>query len=121
MSRIKSKDSVPELGLRSLIHRMGYRFRLHRKSLPGTPDLVFPAKEKVIFLHGCFWHGHICKKEKMPKTRVSYWEEKIVANRKRDRRCLRELRKMGWQTLIVWECDLKHSDKLMAKIKKFLE
>jgi DNA mismatch endonuclease (patch repair protein) len=120
MSRIRGKDTLPELALRSLIHRMGFRFRLHKKDLPGTPDLVFPSKKKVIFLHGCFWHGHFCKRKKMPKTRITYWDDKIDTNRLRDRRSVRKLRQNGWGTLVVWECDLKKIDKLTVKLTRFL-
>jgi DNA mismatch endonuclease (patch repair protein) len=120
MSQIRGKDTLPELALRSLIHRMGFRFRLHRKDLPGKPDLVFPSKKKVIFLHGCFWHGHICKKKKMPKTRITYWNEKIDTNRSRDRRVIRQLGQSGWKALIIWECDLKKMERLKMKVTRFL-
>ncbi len=96
MSQIRSKDTKPELAVRSLVHRMGYRFRLHARNLPGTPDLVFSSRRKVIFVHGCFWHGHACQKGRRPQTRAAFWNEKIDNNRKRDRKSRRQLKKLGW-------------------------
>ena len=120
MSKISSKDTAPELLVRSIAHRLGYRFRLHRHDLPGTPDLVFPRLGKIIFVHGCFWHGHYCKREKMPKSRVAFWSEKILSNKARDRRNHLRLVELGWQCKAIWECEIKHPAKVTAKIAAFL-
>ncbi|KAF1694928.1 very short patch repair endonuclease [Pseudoxanthomonas koreensis] len=120
MSRIGSRNTKPELALRSLLHRLGYRFRLHRRDLPGTPDVVLPGRRTVIFVHGCFWHGHACKRSKMPKSRIDYWGPKIDANRRRDARKRRMLRALGWRVLTVWECELKDSGKLSDRIVRML-
>ncbi len=121
MSRIKGADTKPEMAVRSLLHRMGYRFRLHRRDLPGTPDIVLPGRDAVVFVHGCFWHGHSCKRTKMPKSRESYWTEKIEANRKRDARNRRNLRALGWNVVLVWECEIKRPDKLASKLRSTLD
>ena len=107
MAAIRSKDTKPELALRSALHRAGFRFRLHRKDLPGTPDLVFPARRSVIFVNGCFWHGHDCRAGALPTTRREFWEEKITQNRNRDARNVRALEDAGWRVLTVWQCELK--------------
>lgn len=121
MARVKGKDTKPELKVRRLAHGLGYRFRLHRKDLPGTPDLVFPGRSKVIFVHGCFWHGHDCARgSRKPKTRAEYWAAKIARNRERDARSQNELSQMGWETLTLWECELKDIDALAARLKAFL-
>ena len=122
MSKIRSKNTLPELKIRSIAHRLGYRFRLHRKDLPGTPDLVFPRLRKVIFVHGCFWHGHYCKRDKMPKSSVRFWSEKIAKNKARDRRNRRGLFRLGWQCQTIWECETKKPDLvlLFEKIDKYL-
>lgn len=120
MSHIGGKNTRPELVVRSLAHRLGYRFRLHRRDLPGTPDLVFPSRHAIIFVHGCFWHGHNCRKGKLPKTNLPFWEKKISDNRARDERNLQELNLLGWKTLIVWECELRKTDNLISKIVRFL-
>ena len=116
MSKIGQANTGPERKVRSLLHRLGYRFRLHVRALPGTPDIVLPGRKAVIFVHGCFWHGHVCKAEKMPKSRTDYWGPKIEANKKRDKRQQRLLRKLGWKVIVVWECELKALDKLAQKI-----
>lgn len=121
MARIRGTHTVPEVTVRRLIHRLGYRFRLHRRDLPGSPDIVFPARKKAIFVHGCFWHGHGCKWGKLPKTKLDYWAPKITANRHRDSRKAKELRKCGWTSLTVWQCELRSVEKLIAKIISFLE
>ena len=121
MSRIGSKNTEPEVAFRSLIHRLGYRFRLHRRDLPGTPDLVLPGRRTVVFVHGCFWHGHACKREKMPKSRMDYWGPKIEANRQRDRKKARALRALGWRVITVWECELRNPDKLSTRIVRLLD
>lgn len=118
MSRIHGANTKPELAVRSLLHRMGYRFRLHQKDLPGTPDIVMQGRGTVVFVHGCFWHGHACKRTKMPKSRVDYWAEKIEANRRRDARKRRKLKSLGWNVVVVWECELKRPDRLAGKLKR---
>ena len=108
MSRVRTKGTAPELALRSALHSVGIRFRLHRKDLPGKPDIVLPKYKCVIFVHGCFWHHHEgCIKSKMPKTNIEFWQDKIAANIKRDKSNQSDLAKMGWQVLVVWECDIK--------------
>jgi DNA mismatch endonuclease (patch repair protein) len=121
MSRIGSRDTGPELRVRSLLHRLGYRFRLQRRDLPGTPDIVLPRHGKAIFVHGCFWHGHACKIDKMPKSRMDYWEPKIVANRQRDARKRRQLAALGWRSLVVWECETLNETQLALKLLRFLD
>ena len=107
MSRIRGRDTKPELMLRLGLHARGLRFRLHRRDLPGCPDLVLARFTAVLFVHGCFWHGHGCPMFKLPLTRAKFWATKIEANRARDTRALRRLAKSGWRTLIVWECALR--------------
>jgi len=122
MRRIRSKDMKPEMVVRKLIHGMGYRYRLHRKDLPGKPDLVFTPRKKVIFVHGCFWHQHNadhCPITRKPKSNGSYWLPKLEKNVKRDQRNLEELEKLEWDFLVIWECEIKDTDKLKKKIKIF--
>jgi DNA mismatch endonuclease (patch repair protein) len=119
MSRIRGKDTKPELAVRRMLHSMGYRFRLHRKDLPGRPDIVFPGRRKVIFVHGCFWHGHGCKIGRPPGSRLEYWGPKIEANRTRDRRKSAELRASGWSVATLWQCALR-SPGLDARLRRFL-
>jgi DNA mismatch endonuclease, patch repair protein len=107
MSRIRGKDTKPELTLRRGLHALGFRFRLHRGDLPGRPDLVFPSRRAVIFVHGCFWHGHTCPMCKMPATRPEFWRGKIASNQLRDERSIQALHLLGWRVMIVWECSLK--------------
>lgn len=107
MSRIRSKDTNPELLLRRELHAARFRFRLHRKDLPGCPDLVFPSRRAVIFVHGCFWHGHACPMYTMPATRPEFWRAKIETNHARDLRSVESLRDAGWRVLIIWECALR--------------
>ena len=121
MSRIGPKNTGPELIVRSLLHRMGYRFRLHRKGLPGTPDIVLPGRGAAIFVNGCFWHGHACKVGKMPKSRLEYWGPKIDANVSRDSRKRRQLRRLGWKVIVVWECDTKDEERLSARLRRHLK
>ena len=121
MQAVKSKDTAPELLVRSLAHRMGYRFRLHRKDLPGKPDLVFPGRRKVIFVHGCFWHGHDCAHgARVPKNNRDYWTRKIARNQERDRAACAGLAHSGWTYLVVWECNLGNEKRLKAQVRKFL-
>jgi DNA mismatch endonuclease (patch repair protein) len=122
MGKIRGKNTAPELTVRSLVHRMGFRFRLHARGLPGTPDLVFARARKIIFVHGCFWHNHTgCKGVRLPKTRIEYWSNKLCRNAKRDRRNQRKLRTLGWKILTVWECQLRRPAVVRRKIEKFLE
>ena len=111
MSAIKSKNTKPEIAVRKLLHSMGYRFRLHRKDLPGSPDIVLPKYKKVIFVHGCFWHRHEnCKYASTPKTRQEFWEAKFLENIKRDKLNQANLSSKGWKIIIVWECEIKDKD-----------
>lgn len=124
MRRIKAADTKPEMVVRRLVHRLGYRFRLHRRDLPGSPDLVFPCRKKVIWVHGCFWHRHPdpnCKLARMPKSRLEFWRPKLEENRVRDLRNESALREMGWDALVVWECQLRDQPTLETSIKGFLE
>lgn len=121
MSRVKNRDTAPELLVRLCIHNMGYRFRLHRKDLPGKPDIVLPRHNKLVFVHGCFWHGHRnCKRSKRPATRKRYWNAKIDGNIARYRKQQRKLRRMDWKVLTVWECETRSLEKLMKKLERFL-
>ena len=120
MSLVRSIDTKPEWTVRHLVYKLGYRYRLHRKDLPGKPDLVFGPRQKVIFVHGCFWHGHRCRLGRMPKSSLDYWQDKIARNRARDAKHLRRLRKLGWSALVLWECQLKSHDALANKITQFL-
>ena len=117
MSRIRSKDTGPERAVRSLLHSLDFRFRLHRKDLPGTPDIVLPGRSAVVFVHGCFWHGHACKVDKMPKSRTDYWGPKIEANRVRDVRKAAKLRRLGWKVVTVYECELKQPERLARRLQ----
>jgi len=123
MALIRGKDSKPELVVRRLIHRMGYRYRLHQRDLPGCPDIVFPRRRKAIFVHGCFWHRHgkQCPLTRWPKSKIDFWRPKLEANRARDRRNQRELAALGWRCLIVWECEVRDRERLELKIKEFLD
>jgi DNA mismatch endonuclease (patch repair protein) len=122
MSQIKGKKTKPEMLVRSLVHRMGYRYRLHRRDLPGKPDLVFPRRKKVIFVHGCFWHMHSCKYGKVkPSTNPAFWERKRHGNKERDKKNVLELKKQGWDVLVIWECRIKKKKPLEEKIVEFLE
>ncbi|HJW92007.1 MAG TPA: DNA mismatch endonuclease Vsr [Thermoanaerobaculia bacterium] len=121
MQRIRSKDTKPELRIRQLVHSLGYRFRLHRRVLPGSPDLVFASRQKVIFVHGCYWHMHSCRFGRVvPATNAKFWQEKRDGNKKRDERKHRALRSLGWSILVVWECQLKDG-KLTDRIRRFLD
>ena len=123
MRAVKGADTKPEMIVRRMVHALGYRYRLHVRSLPGAPDLVFPRLKKVIFVHGCFWHRHRCQAgQSMPASKVEYWEAKFAANRRRDQRHRRQLRSLGWQVLVIWECQLrvKARERLAEKIQAFL-
>jgi len=126
MSRIRGKDTVPEIYLRQLVHAMGYRYRLHRRDLPGTPDLVFAGRKKVIFMHGCFWHLHDdpkCKLARMPNSNQDYWKPKLERNRERDQENRAKLEALGWQVLVIWECQTrqKNPEPLRQQVSLFLE
>lgn len=117
----KSKDTKPERAVRRLLHSLGYRFRLHRRDLPGSPDLVFSSRRKVVFVHGCYWHGHLgCRRANTPKTRAEFWNAKIEANRARDAHNLTQLEELGWQSLVIWECELDERDSVVQRIHDFL-
>jgi len=122
MSLVRSKNTRPELVVRSLVHRLGYRYRLHLKRLPGCPDLVFGGRKKVVFVHGCFWHGHRdCPKGKLPKSNLEYWKPKLKRNKKRDLANQDKLGSKGWAALVVWQCELKDLEILSTRIAEFLE
>jgi DNA mismatch endonuclease, patch repair protein len=122
MRRVRAKDTGPEMLVRRLVHAMGYRYRLHDRSLPGTPDLVFRRLRKVIFVHGCFWHRHArCALARLPKSRTGFWVPKLEANRQRDRRNATRLRRAGWEVFVVWECRLSDLSRLRKRIGDFLD
>ncbi|MDP9010488.1 MAG: very short patch repair endonuclease [Pseudomonadota bacterium] len=120
MARIRGKDTAPEMLVRGLVHSLGFRYRLHSKDLPGSPDLVFKGRKKAIFVHGCFWHRHRCPRGTVPSTRMHFWLSKLEGNRLRDVRAQNELRRLGWSCLVVWECELKNLDRISARISRFL-
>jgi DNA mismatch endonuclease (patch repair protein) len=123
MAAIKSKDTTPELTVRRLVHSLGYRYRLHVRSLPGTPDLVLPRLRKIINVNGCFWHMHGCCHCRVPSSRRAYWIAKMRRNAARDERTQRELRRNGWRVMVIWECQIGplHENRLRARILAFLE
>jgi len=119
MAAVKSKDTTPEMIVRRLVHSLGFRFRLHLRSLPGSPDLVFPSRLKIINVHGCFWHMHACGRCRIPSTRHSYWLAKLQRNRARDQRTRRQLRALGYHILTIWECQTRDPAKLTHRIARF--
>jgi len=124
MGRVHAENTQPEIAVRRIIHALGYRFRLHRRDLPGVPDIVFPGRRKVIFVHGCFWHQHPCKRgHRIPTSHQDYWIPKLARNVDRDRKNRRRLRTMGWKTLVIWECQIRafRVDRLGERISAFLE
>lgn len=124
MSRVRSKDSKPEMIVRRLAFGLGYRYRLHDRRLPGRPDLVFAGRRRIIFVHGCFWHRHTaksCKLARLPKSRLGFWEPKLEGNRIRDRRIKSELRNLGWEVLTIWECQLTNLASVSKRVRTFLE
>lgn len=121
MGRVRSKDTKPEMRVRRLAHGMGYRYRLHDRRVPGSPDMVFAGRRKVVFVHGCFWHGHDCKLGRMPKSRVEFWSPKIEGNRDRDARTLRQISDLGWRALVLWECQLGDAIWLRSTLAGFLD
>lgn len=113
MSLIKSKDTKPEVIVRSIVHRLGFRFRLHKSGLPGSPDIVLKKYKTVIFVHGCFWHQHKgCKRSNIPKTNQKYWIPKLERNLERDRINKRDLKKDGWKVIVLWECQMRDPERL---------
>jgi len=120
MSRIRSTDTRPEMLVRRLLHGLGYRYALHRRDLPGVPDLVFPSRRKIVFVQGCFWHQHKCIDGRVPKSRVAYWKPKLLRNVERDRRNISKLRRDRWSVMLVWECDIANSDTLRKRLVRFL-
>jgi len=120
MRAIRSKGMQPELKVRSLVHKLGYRFRLHKKGLPGKPDLVFGSRRKVIFVHGCFWHSHDCQAAHTPKSNREYWVPKLRRNCVRDAENVAALKALGWKSMVVWECGLKHPERVTRRVVKFL-
>ena len=122
MRAVKGRDTAPEMVVRRLLHRMGYRYRLHRNDLPGKPDVVFGQRRKVIFVHGCFWHAHSCKRgNRMPATNSDYWRAKIARNVERYTYQLDRLMAQGWTVLTLWECELRDEDVLIVRLKSFLD
>lgn len=122
MSHVRSKNTRPEILVRRIVSALGYRYRLHRRDLPGTPDLVFPRIRKIIFVHGCFWHRHACfNGRRTPKSRVAFWTSKFIENKRRDHGTRRRLRKMGWDVLVAWECQLRDPAALANRLHLFLK
>lgn len=122
MARIRSHGTKPEMIVRRAVHALGFRFRLHRRDLPGCPDLVFPARRKVIFVHGCFWHRHTCSiARRVPVTRQEYWGPKLERNVERDEAALTALAELGWEPLTIWECEIADPSALSERLKRFLE
>lgn len=122
MSLVRAKDTKPEMLVRRLVHRLGYRYRLHVRDLPGSPDLVFPSRQAVIFVSGCFWHRHDCPNgRRLPKTRTDWWREKLEGNLRRDQVQRRKLRRMGWRVMVIWECQLTDVNRLAKRLKRFLD
>lgn len=121
MAKVGSKNTVPEMRVRKVAHALGYRFRLHRKDLPGKPDLVFPGRRKIIFVHGCFWHRHEdCAKASHPATRQEFWSDKFARNVARYSEVILELERLGWAVMVIWECETKSNEALIRLITEFL-
>lgn len=124
MAKIRSTNTKPEIAVRRMLHAAGYRFRLHRKDLPGKPDIVFPSRKAIVQVHGCFWHRHPdpdCKDATMPKSRLEYWVPKLTRNVERDTQSTEALEALGWRVLIVWECQTSNPNKLMQTLRQFLD
>jgi DNA mismatch endonuclease, patch repair protein len=121
MARVRAKNTRPELAVRDVVRRLGFTFQLHDKSLPGHPDLVFRRERKAIFIHGCFWHRHACPNgQRLPKSRVRFWQGKLTSNKRRDLRNLRRLNRLGWRYILIWECRLKDLKSVERRVGKFL-
>ena len=120
MASVGQKNTTPEMTVRRLVHGLGYRYGLHRRDLPGRPDLVFRSRRKVIYVHGCFWHGHDCRKGRLPSSNVDYWTEKLSRNRERDAKNVGDLEDLGWKVCVVWECETKDLERLGRRLAGFL-
>jgi DNA mismatch endonuclease, patch repair protein len=121
MSRIRGKGSKPEMMVRRLLHALGYRFRLHRRDLPGTPDIVLPSRMKVVEVRGCYWHMHTCRFGRVvPATNSAFWQEKRLSTVARDKKNLRALQRLGWRTLIIWECEVRDASRIARRLEEFL-
>jgi len=122
MSRIRGKDTKPEIAVRNVLFNLGYRYRLHKKYLPGCPDIVLSKYGKIIFVNGCWWHRHNCKLgTRSPKSRLKYWVPKLIANKERHKRNVKELRNQGWKVLTIWECQIKKPETVIHKITTFMK
>ena len=121
MQAVKTKNTAPEITVRSALHALGYRFRLHRNDLPGKPDIVLPRHKKAIFVHGCFWHAHDCPKGRPPKSRLDYWLPKLEKNVQRDKTNIEQLAALGWDVLVIWQCEVREADFLAAKLQNFVD
>ena len=120
MQSVGTKNTKPEVAVRQLLHGLGYRYRLHRADLPGTPDIVFPRRRKVLLVHGCFWHGHGCRKGQLPKSRLEYWGAKIDRNKQRDEATIMALTQAGWSALVIWQCEIADLRSLTNRLVEFL-
>ena len=121
MRSVKGKNTGTEMIVRRIVHRMGYRYRLHRKDMPGKPDLVFGPRRKVIFVHGCFWHGHTCKRgDRTPQENRRYWTKKIARNKERDQEHVSALKAKSWRVLVIWECETKDTERLRKRVRAYL-
>ena len=122
MKRVKQRDTAPELIVRKILFSLGYRYRVHRRDLPGSPDIVFPGRRKIIFVNGCFWHGHEnCLRASLPKTHFQYWKDRISQNQKRDARSIAALERLGWIVDTIWECQTKDMTSLEERLTRFLD
>ena len=122
MARIGARDTGPELAVRRLLHRLGYRYRLHNRQLPGTPDISFPGRRKAVFVHGCFWHRHDgCRRTTTPRTRTAFWKDKFDKNVVRDRTNMMDLSALGWETMVVWECETTDIEALASRLVEFVD
>lgn len=120
MQSVKSRNTKPEIVVRKALHGLGFRFRIHRADLPGKPDIVLPRWRVAVNVHGCFWHGHRCRYGRLPKSNIDFWKKKIRLNKERDRRVIMELRKLGWSSITIWQCQTKHADRLIQRLVTML-
>lgn len=119
MQRVRGQDTTPEMVVRWLVHSLGYRYRSHRDDLPGKPDIVLPGRRAVVFVHGCWWHGHDCKRgSRTTQTKIEYWEQKRERNRRRDRRVQQSLRRQGWRVMVAWECQLRDLNRVARRVRR---
>lgn len=122
MARVKGENTIPEILVRRIVHSLGYRFRLHSDKLPGKPDIVLPRHRKVVFVNGCFWHGHArCSRSTLPTSNVEFWRYKIEGNKARDKKVIRKLRRMGWDVLVVWQCETHDQIALTWTLEQFFD